>query len=341
MKKTFLISIALCIGVFYAQAQTQKRFEVTMNSGVSYQTLSTAATELPFTTNWDDEISDPIPFPFPFKYQNETINTVIIETDGSLYFNNYDVPSVSGISMDYESKGRGKVLYETVGTTGNHIFKVEYRDIGRYDDSTSLDTVNFQIWLYEFDNSIEYHVGFNNITADKVAHDVAELMSGLEPVITAVVGNEGNYISENEDSLFFHFVSMNSGQLSDTIIYNDELNNNAILYLEKIAFGDFPANKSVIRFSSLDGGNTGIKDIKEELATIFPNPSQNGIYNIELKNNLMDAVITVYDLNGRIILKQPLTEKLNKISLQEFSAGQYKAIIQSKNYNESFTLVKE
>ncbi|HRP88987.1 MAG TPA: T9SS type A sorting domain-containing protein [Edaphocola sp.] len=339
MKKLFFLSATFAV-FSIGNAQVQKHYNVTKISGANYQQLGNTATQIPFATDWDDDLSDPITIPFQFKYQNTAISSVEIETEGSLYFNNTGMPSIMGIMMDYDSKNRGKVFYETTGNNGNRIFKVEYRNLGRYEDSTNNDTVNFQIWLYEADNAIEYHLGFNNVPNSSIAHNIAEMNNGLEPILTGLFGNEGDYISEDEDSLYLHTLSMLSGQFTDTAIFYNALSSNPLLYLNSIIYGDFPAQGTVFRFEPT-GNNTGIKTIQKSIASIFPNPSEDGIFNIKIDKNITSATVKIYDVLGRKLMTKELNNINNTINLAHQAKGNYLCVIETKDQNESFTLIKK
>jgi len=71
--------------------------------------------------------------------------------------------------------GLSNVSYLTTGSTGSRIFKLEFRNVGFYgdysDDDTCQDSANFQIWMYEGSNDIEYRYGTSGIADLDVAFE--------------------------------------------------------------------------------------------------------------------------------------------------------------------------
>ena len=70
--------------------------------------------------------------------------------------------------------------------------------------------------------------------------------------------------------------------------------------------------------------HTSIKE--DELANsiaIFPNPNQ-GEFNLNINNAQLNSVdVSIYDMFGRIVYQKNLTNKNNRISLSDISAGVY------------------
>lgn len=59
------------------------------------------------------------------------------------------------------------IYYQVSGSTGNRLLKIEWRNMG-LDSNASGDFVNFQLWLYEADQKIEFHYGPSNVTSNNV-----------------------------------------------------------------------------------------------------------------------------------------------------------------------------
>ena len=72
----------------------------------------------------------------------------------------------------------------------------------------------------------------------------------------------------------------------------------------------------------------GTKDVSDAIAVnVFPNPAKDFLV-IELKDNA-NVVLTLTDINGRMLLKNNLTENVSKINIAFLSAGLYNAQVQS------------
>ena len=346
MKKALLVMLTMIsMGSMYAQTPVT-RYIPTYSTGTAYTPL-TSPTNVGFAADWDDTISDPINLPFTFKYQNTTVNTVSIETSGSLYLNdvvqqNAAMGHITGVQMDYISAGRGKVYYTTTGTAGNRIFKVEYRNVGRYNDFTDTDTLNFQIWLYENDNAIEYRGGYSNVADTMFAKDASDLFElQKEPVFCGLICNPGDSIGSTAGNAFLH----------GTQYLNNTFSNNAALlsdlqlpdpspFLNQLLYGGYPANGSVIRFTPVNPNS--IAKIDFDMASVYPNPSKGGIYKLNLKEApKAGATLTVYNMTGKVVLNQALNNAGATIDLGAYANGHYFGKIANGGRTGSFKLIKE
>ncbi|MBL4862956.1 MAG: hypothetical protein JKY09_08080 [Crocinitomicaceae bacterium] len=61
------------------------------------------------------------------------------------------------------------ISYKLEGPNGNRILKIEWNNVGFLDGNLDagnvyIDFTNFQVWLYEIDNAIEYRYGPNSIS---------------------------------------------------------------------------------------------------------------------------------------------------------------------------------
>lgn len=347
MKKTLLALLAsTTIGMGMSHAQNPvKRYTATYATGAAYAPL-TNATDIGFAVDWDDTVSDAITLPFAFKYQNTVVNTVRIETYGSLYLNDLmhedvEMGHITGVYMDYASAGRGKVFYTTTGTAGNRIFKVEYRNVGRYNDDNGTDTLNFQIWLYESDNAIEYRGGYCNVNDTMFAKDVNDIMEDeKELIFCGLVSNPGDSIATTGGDAFLHSAQYLNNTFYNNAVLLSDLQTPNPLILEDLLYGSFPANGSVIRFVPVNPNS--IAKVDFDMATVYPNPSKDGKYNLTLKEApKADATLTIYDMTGKMVLNQPLTQATATIDLAAYANGNYFGKISNGSRTGSFKLIKE
>lgn len=65
-----------------------------------------------------------------------------------------------GFSM---GTSQSNISYITEGAVGVRILKIEWKNVGFFDDSTESDFMNFQMWLHEGTNVIEYRYGPSEI----------------------------------------------------------------------------------------------------------------------------------------------------------------------------------
>ncbi|MBP6624587.1 MAG: T9SS type A sorting domain-containing protein, partial [Chitinophagaceae bacterium] len=74
---------------------------------------------------------------------------------------------------------------------------------------------------------------------------------------------------------------------------------------------------------------TLLNNSKELLVDIYPNPT-NGVLNLNL-NNFKNTTMSLYDIQGKVVLTKQLTEANNTISLQGISAGVYQIKLANSN----------
>jgi hypothetical protein len=347
MKKTLLALLATTtIGMGMSHAQTPvKRYNATYSTGAAYAPL-TNATDVGFAVDWDDTVSDAINLPFTFKYQNTPVSTVRIETYGSLFLNDLmhedvDMGHITGVYMDYVSAGRGKVFYTTTGTAGNRIFKVEYRNVGRYNDDNGTDTLNFQIWLYESDNAIEYRGGYSNVSDTMFAKDANDVLVGeKELIFCGLVSNPGDSIATTGGNAFLHAAQYLNNTFYNNAVLLSDLQTPNPLIIEDLLYGAFPANGSVIRFVPVNPNS--ISKVDFDMASVYPNPSKDGKYSLTLKEAPQaGATLTIYDMTGKAVLNQSLNQASTAIDLTAYANGNYFGKISNGGRTGSFKLIKE
>ena len=224
MKKILFSIITMSITAASINAQTTpvKQYNFTHSSGNSYQQLNNNATLVGFPIDWDDEVSDNITMPFTFMYQGEKVENFAIETYGSVILNDkflgdFESGNIAGIYMDYESKNRGQVYYQTTGTTPNRILKIEYRNVGRYNDTLAVDTFNFQIWMHETSNMVEYHVGYSNLSDTSFAQNINDLDNDKEVCYIGLLTTNNSTLSSNEDDNNFQVQVYKNSAYIDSI----------------------------------------------------------------------------------------------------------------------------
>lgn len=344
MKKTILLFAGLLglAGSISAQTAPERRYDVTFSTGSTYEALGAGATEIPFDANWTDTVSAPVNLVMGFKYQNTPVNTISIESLGGLTMNSTpleDAGHIMGLAMEYAAQGRAKISYELSGTAGSRIFKVQYKNMGLANSASGNDTLNYQIWLYEADNAIEYRAGYSNVPDTMFAQSVADLMLDKQMLMVGLAGNKGDSLATTTDSAFFHAVKANGAQVSDTAFWIADIDDDILFYLDYLLYGAYPAEGSIIRFVPKPGG-VNIGKVDFNLAAVYPNPSKDGRFNVQLKEQLQDATLAVYDITGKVVYRQPVKAQNTAIDLSHLPTGQYIAKLQSKTKTGVFKLVK-
>lgn len=335
--KKLLLSISVALGTFFsAQAQELPEYQrfIFSQSTSTYAPLSSAATEVEYEvfegdTTWDDFVTESIPMPFPFKYQNVDVTSFAIDSYGALIFNETLIDEIEahvlGLYMDYAgAEDRGKILYETVGTVGSRILKIEFQNVSTYNNHTGNDTLNFQMWLHEGTNVIETHAGYTNIPDEFFAQSIADLM-GEEPketLLSTIMTNEGDELKTAPADLYFHHVTNMDGVYGDDLMSVSEALEDEMAPLNML-LGVFPAEGTIFRYTPISE-TTGLEQVTAADMNIYPNPASTFItLNMTKGIDMKGASYTIYDLYGRVISTGQLPNAQSEISINHLTSGQY------------------
>ena len=140
---------------------------------------------------WDDpEVEIPIPFDFVIGEGGDVLSSILLSgtgemlmgmsTDGTLdilWPISLDVMDIGAVEMNEASF----IQYEVTGDSPNRILKIEWDEVGLYEEISDFETttlrLNFQAWLYENGNIIEYRFGPNTLGDSSMEMDL--LTSGI------------------------------------------------------------------------------------------------------------------------------------------------------------------
>ncbi|MDO5509696.1 MAG: T9SS type A sorting domain-containing protein [Weeksellaceae bacterium] len=184
MKTLFISLFFCCFGTLLAQLP----YTFT-HSQEEYATLQNA-NELTDGTIWL-ELEDVVDLGFEFELFGTTLTSIEMSGligNGMLYsfdagLEEYDVLVPFGTVLvdaalsasgdnDGQPNGLSHVRYVIEGEVGNRIAKFEFENLGLYYEiylnaineiDADISTTNFQVWLYEADNAIEYRYGETEI----------------------------------------------------------------------------------------------------------------------------------------------------------------------------------
>lgn len=360
MKKILLIVNGLLGTSILTLAQdipSYQRYMFSTNTE-SYSHLGASAIDItpapsdeePFWTYFESEA---ISLPFVFKYQNADVHSLAIGASGEVIFNgtfsDSDMSHLSGLNTFYSgAPSRGKILYEITGTTGSRIFKYEFQNVATYSNFTGNDTLNFQVWLHEGSNIIEYRAGYSNIPEIHFADGYIDLMSSDEILMltAGLISTEVDDIPSLEDEpiAYAHLVKEVGTTYADTLLHvsgmdidDDDIESYGIYDI--ILLDAYPAEGTVFRFTPLDG-TSGLQSIASSKMHLYPNPAQ-GTLNVDITG--IDARVaryTVYDLYGRSLLSGNFQSSVQAIDIQSLSSGQYFLKITTENHEGFKTFIK-
>lgn len=173
MKVKTKLSILLCLSAsLFLSAQNNYSFNATNEP---YNVL-VGSTSLNNGQVWDDP-GYAIPIGFDFQISTQVFSTIYFPDFGlgGMLSNVYDEDDKDAFALiipiaqdlidlgDMSGVSQSNLSYITEGMAGSRILKVEWNNVGFWDDVTGNDYMNFQVWLYESSNIIEYRYGSSQI----------------------------------------------------------------------------------------------------------------------------------------------------------------------------------
>lgn len=298
--------ITLVLGLLLATITTNAQNFYTFTKSTATYTDLVGATSMTNGVVWDVDDYGPVTMPFPIYVFGQTYNTVTFDDDFFLLENTNQTSAaymfpVDGYIMDRNFSGTGASLspisYKIEGTTGNRILKLEVKNAGLEGESMNSNTstiyLNFQIWFYEIDKSIEYRYGTNNVTNLALFNEDA----------TSTV-----HLSYSDDT------TANGGYLSGTVANPSYAETNVDITLPNL--NALPAANTMYRFAL---NSLAIADQEKVQFSMFPNPTTD-VLNLTFETEV-DKPYSVYDVLGREVLKGSIENnsetQINVSSLQQ------------------------
>ncbi len=309
MKKNYFL---FCLFFMIIQAQAQTLYTIT-TSTATYADLTS-----PISVNngqvWDFDDFGPYQVPFSFKVAGQVITHFAFQDDNFIFLTglNEDTDDfyyllASGIYIQDKNFNEGvsqsPIGYKVEGNAGSRILKMQVKNAGSEDEALTLQTnnlfLNFQVWIYEGTNVIEYRYGNTNITASN--------MSVIED------GIQMGIVSMNE----VYGCALYGNPASPTVaeFFNGQQVDPNIDYV----MTTYPTNGRVYKFTPSTSAAT--EEFNKIQFRIYPNPVTESL-RISLENmDSTDYVIT--DLTGKIIRKGKFTDLENTVDVTDVNSGMY------------------
>jgi hypothetical protein len=313
MRKIFICIVCL-VSVNYL-SYGQNSYELTILEDF-YEPLEQATLidieSYDYENGWDNpEFS--VPLGFTFSFLGNDIESLQQIGEGSLMAG---VPS-SGVQLfnglmpvGFDLADRGLagqepslIRYQTTGTPGERVFTIEWLNAGIYDeifesDSLPVSSLNFQIWLYENDNSFEFRYG-------SMMYPVFD-----NPAIAAIFldynfsSNQGNILTLSGHPAFCELETINSAD--DLGVYSLSFFVNSMIYRFEPTSIPIEVNETNLLTHST-----------------YPNPASN-ILTVDL-GTLKDVrnTIKLYDSAGKVVFEKQSTTATLKIDVSGFAKGGY------------------
>lgn len=303
MKKTTLLAVFIAASM-NVSAQTQDYYIFSQSTG-TYADLANP-TSMNNGQVWDIDDFGPFSSPFPVSVFGETFNDFGFNDDFFYFgdispvFNGAQFIPGGNFFMDrdfsFQGPSQSPISYEVVGTAGNRILKLEMKNAGwepeEFLSSISTLYMNFQVWLYEADNSIEFHYGSHNLTE-------TDNLVGL------------GYANEEDEVIWAGFVS---GDITNPTY--DEITDVDDVPAELSAI---PAPNTIYRF---EVNPLSVRDQEKVQFSVFPNPTTE-VLNVAFEENI-NKEYTIYDRSGRYVLSGAVDNTNNtQINVSSLQSGTY------------------
>lgn len=312
--KKHVIGLSLSLGMMFSSFG-QSNYTFTKAAGI-YSPLDNP-TIISSTEGWNDDM-------FTLSL-GTSINFMGTQTDSLLILegqitnygtfnssNQFSLPetpilTVAGIDLiDRAGEGtptsESPIGFKLSGSSGNHILKVEYKQVSFESASDpTTNTASFQIWYYEADQKVEYHYG-NSSFSEWTDIASANSPEGLQVSLTSSFdynGQTGSFLFLDGDEAT---PAAQTATLSPSNIPNLSLN-------------QFPVEGSIYRFET-SGSTIGIPEFNPELS-VYPNPVSTRLF----LNISESETIQIYTATGQMVLHTLYSE--SGIPVVELPQGIY------------------
>jgi hypothetical protein len=274
-------------------------------------------------TVWDDP-TYAIPLGFNFQISTHNFNTVYIVEDylGGTLSSSPDTGSgiaayIALIGQDIIDLGfdsgisLSPLSYKLEGSAGSRILKIEFKNVGFYEDSTISDFMNFQVWLYEGSNTIQYRYGPRQIN-----NPVESYQGETGPVVGFLPSFDNNLGELAEDGYAFEG---NPANPTIVVLHPGDIFENALT-------GTIP-NGTVYQF---EVNPLSVEENDTDNFQLYPNPVKNRLL---LQSPITASLkVKIFNLEGKLLSNENLTvEKETSIDISQLQSGIYFLSIQDEN----------
>jgi len=282
---------------------------------------------------WDDP-NYTIPLGFNFQLIDEVANSMVTAYPGSqllLALEEQALNTVTPFGDDIidagpnEKIGISPISYAVEGNEGSRIAKIEWLNVGFYDEFVELATtsnrISFQVWLYEGSNIIEYRYGQNSIKNEDVAFAFGGPMVGMTKNFDL-----NNFVWES-------FWFLGGDPLNPTVSnFTDNVNPPDASILLNANIPDGLVYRFTPTFVSVPEVSSS-QNLK-----VYPTRGNN---NIQLDWNGQNSNMIIYDISGRNVMSQQVSNGVQKIDISHFAAGTYLLSVIDKEGAHTIKFIKE
>jgi hypothetical protein len=188
------------------------------------------------------------------------------------------------------------ISYTVEGAFGTRILKLEWNNAGFFEEGdvsgTLNDFINFQLWLYEGSNTIEFHYGPHMITDPDINY----------------FGDPGAIIGLTGFNLLNAYLL--SGPASNPVVVDT---------LDVIT--GTPANGTIYRFQYNTNIGVDADHTLSSQVSVYPNPA-NGIFHLHYKGGI-ECPYQITDIAGKVIQQGMVKDEVTALNISHQQKGIY------------------
>jgi hypothetical protein len=338
MNKIILL-LSVLISTQLAKAQLIMDGRVLTVFNEAYTDLGAGKTIHASAVDWDD-LTFTVPFGFNYYLNNKAMTSVVVDPDNiidGICASGFTLPNVLiGIGLD--ARNRNQIGSPNPNSSINSIIdtkdskkiaKLEYNNIGFFEDTTNTLFLNFQYWMYEKDSAFEYRFGKNNIDSNLDLADLFPDSGGF------LLGNFKN-LNVNTFSFdkFYSVTNLNPKKV-------DSFNAAQLLAGNASGLSRVPDSGTVVRLAY------PVISIPAAIGTVnltnninVNTDISNGQLKINFINENKNYTCTLLSMNGNVVYTAPCTSTNNVFDIAHLPSSNYILLLHNNNEKVAYQVRK-
>lgn len=313
MRRTFL-RLALILLLTGAGTIARAQFPYTFTTFTDTYVPLTGATSINNNAIWRDTSDFTFPVGFNYTMNGITGNTVFLKDVEFLTPTNAAIQSgfviSNGILQDRRVSGGATpsvIRYKTSGNAGARIFKLEVFNAGFATEhdlySTQLDSMSYQVWIYEQNSAVEVRFG-----PSRISHFSDYFDNGLTSTLYT------GYISglQEEDFKFNKFYLLNGNAATPAV---DSITNP----FSTKGLSNMPASGRVYRYAPRPGSTSVGNMPGNSVGRIYPNPASDRLFIESTDVNAFQIV----SMTGSVQAQGTVNSRKQEVDISSLAPGMY------------------
>ena len=303
---------------------------------VPYTTLD--STIIITSKDWDDFDAE-VPLGFNFKFMGKTTNKLYFDSNefnagtDVTFPNNTNFVNLISLVIDLwdrsteEPDQNSDVSYKIVENNGSKVAIIQWKNAGIYDIDFIVDSVNFQYWFYEKDNTLEFRFGDGSYELIENYYRDPEFLNAKGPVF--FLGKNINFAALTGK---FYYTKSEFPAVMDSIRFQD-----FETQIPKLGLDSFPRKNTIFRWKLPIVINNGDQQLTESIAinaSVISNSLQ-----IKIAES-KEYTLRIFNSIGRQINQMNLNPGMTEINWMNYQTGQYYLLFENEKEKISYKVLK-